>query len=255
VKIATWNVNSIRARHDAVLRWLERVEPDVLCLQETKVPDDDFPTDELLRLGYAVAMVGQKSYNGVAIASRLPMRDVALGLADEDGPGDARLVRATIDGVRVLSAYVPNGKSPTSSTFPGKLAWFARLRDTLARDATPDSDAIVCGDFNVAPDDRDVFDPERQRGHLLYHPDEVKALAGLTSFGLVDVFRERHQEGGRYTWWDYRAGAFRKNQGFRIDLLLATRPFARRCTDVVIDVEPRRDDRPSDHAPVIATFA
>jgi exodeoxyribonuclease-3 len=255
VKIATWNVNSIRARHETVLRWLGREEPDVLCLQETKVVDDEFPTDELLRLGYTVAMVGQKTYNGVAIASRLPMTSVAVGLLDETENAEARLIRATIAGVRVYSAYVPNGKSPDSPSFPDKLRWLRRLGETLARDITSDTPALVCGDFNVAPEDRDVFDPERQRGKLLYHPDEVHALSELMAFGLVDVFRVHNQEKGHYTWWDYRAGSLRRNQGFRIDLVLATRPMAARSTSVTIDAALRREERPSDHVPVVATFS
>jgi len=255
VKLATWNVNSIRARHDAVLAWISRVEPDVVCLQETKVEDDDFPTEELLRLGYAVATAGQKSYNGVAIASRLPMTQVAIGLVDEAEPSEARLLRATIEGVRVYSVYVPNGKSPSSPAFPGKLRFFGRLRDTIASETSPGSPAIVCGDFNVAPDDRDVFDPVGQRGQLLYHPDEQRALSELLSFGLVDVFRLHRPEGGQFTWWDYRAGAFRRNQGFRIDFVLATEAIASRCTSASIDIEPRHGERPSDHAPVVATFA
>jgi exodeoxyribonuclease-3 len=255
VKIATWNVNSIRARHETVYRWLERVEPDVLCLQETKVVDDDFPTDELLRLGYAVAMVGQKTYNGVAIASRLPMTEVGLGLLDETEPAEARLVRATIEGVRVYSAYVPNGKSPSLPAFADKLRWIGRLGETLAREVTPETPTLVCGDFNVALEDRDVFDPEGQRGKLLYHPDEVRALSELMAFGLVDVFRLHNQEKGQFTWWDYRAGALRRNQGFRIDMVLATRPMAARCTGTTIDAALRHDERPSDHVPVVATFS
>jgi len=254
LKIATWNVNSIRARHDALLSWLDRVQPDVLCLQETKVVDDEFPTDELLRLGYGVAMAGQKTYNGVAIVSREPISDVAIGLVDEPDPVEKRLIRATIGGIRVYSAYVPNGKSPTSPSFPEKLRWLRRLRATLDSETSPDLPAVVCGDFNVAPDERDVFDPEVMRGQLHFHPDEHRALAEVVGFGLVDVFRKHHDEGQLFSWWDYRAGGFRKNQGLRIDLILATRALAERCTGAEIDVEPRRGDKPSDHTPVVATF-
>jgi exodeoxyribonuclease III len=254
VKLATWNVNSIRARQDAVLEWIRRVEPDVLCMQETKVVDDDFPTDELLRLGYAVAMAGQKSYNGVAIVSRLPMTDIAIGLHDEPSPREQRLVRATVDGVRVYSVYVPNGKSPSSPAFPEKLRFLSRLKETLMTEVTADSPAVVCGDFNVAPDERDVFDVDAMRGQLHFHPDEHRALADLVSFGLVDVFRMHHEEGKKFSWWDYRAGGFERNLGLRIDLILATRPLADRCTAADIDVTPRHGDKPSDHTPVIATF-
>jgi exodeoxyribonuclease-3 len=254
VKLATWNVNSIRARHDAVLSWIARVEPDVLCLQETKVEDDDFPTDELLRLGYEVAVAGQKSYNGVAIASRLPLADIRIGLADEPRPTEQRLIRATIAGVRVYSTYVPNGKSPQSRSFAGKLAWLARLKETLASEGTSETPFIVCGDFNIAPEDRDVFDPVAMRGQIHFHPDEHRALADVTGFGLVDVLRLHHEEGGLFSWWDYRAFGFQRDQGLRIDLVLATPPVAKVCTSAEIDVAPRYQDKPSDHAPVVATF-
>lgn len=255
MKIVTWNVNSIRARHDAVLGWTEREQPDVLCMQETKVEDDDFPTDEFLRLGYAVVMSGERSYNGVAIASRLPVSDVVVGLHDEQGPAEKRLIRATVAGVRIYSVYVPNGKSPDAPAFQDKLRFFERLRETLLGEGARDRDVAVCGDFNVAPDDRDVYDPEAFRGQLHFHPDEHRALARLMEVGLVDVFRTQHAEGGQYSWWDYRAGGFRRNLGLRIDLILGTRSLAARCSSSHIDVAPRRGDKPSDHTPVAATFA
>ncbi len=255
MKIATFNVNSIRARHEAVLAFVTRIEPDVLCMQETKVVDEDFPTDEFLRLGYAVAMAGQKTYNGVAIASRLPMKDVRIGLHDEPHPREQRIIQATIDGVRVYSVYVPNGNSPDSPSFPEKLAWIRRLKATLEHDTTSESPVAVCGDFNVAPDDRDVYDPEALRGKIHFHPSEHAALAELLSFGLVDTLRIHRPDGNLYTWWDYRMGAFRRNLGLRIDLILATPPLAARCTSVDIDVIPRQGDKPSDHTPVVATFS
>jgi exodeoxyribonuclease III len=251
VKIATWNVNSIRARHDLVLDWVERTEPDVLCMQETKVVDDEFPSDELTRLGYAVAMAGQKTYNGVALASRLPMRDVSIGLMDDPPDGEKRLIGATVAGVRCWSAYVPNGKSVDSPSFPHKLAWLARLRATLERDSPNAENVVVCGDFNIAPDARDVFDPVRMKDQVHFHPDEHRALRELMSFGLVDAFRLHHEEGGRYSWWDYRAGGVRKNEGLRIDLVLLSRDLAERCSSAVIDADERKRDKPSDHVPVI----
>jgi len=254
VKIASWNVNSIRARHDAVLGFVARVEPDVLCMQETKVEDDDFPTDELLRLGYDVAIAGQKSYNGVAIASRLPLADIAIGLVDEPDSPEKRLIRATIAGVRVYSVYVPNGKSPKSRSFADKLAWLGRLKQTLSSEGTNDRPFVICGDFNIAPEDRDVFDPEAMRGQLHFHPDEHRALGDLMSFGLLDVLRLHHPEGGLFSWWDYRAFGFERDKGLRIDLILATPPAARACTFADVDVAPRREDKPSDHAPVVAAF-
>lgn len=247
MRIATWNVNSIRARIDAVVDWLGRVEPDVLCMQETKVVDDDFPTDELQRMGYAVAMSGQKTYNGVAIASRLPMRAVTVGFEGGEPDPEKRLIAATIGGVRVLSAYIPNGKSVESQSFGQKLRFFDRLVTAL----TPPGTVALCGDFNVAPDERDVFDPEAMRGQLHFHPDEHRALARLTELGLVDAYRLHHAEGGRYSWWDYRGGGLAKNQGLRIDLVLLSRDLAERCTRAEIDVSERQKDKPSDHAPVV----
>lgn len=255
MKLATWNVNSIRARHDAVLAWVERNEPDVLCMQETKVVDDEFPTDEFLRLGYAVATAGQKTYNGVAIATRHPMSDVVVGLHDETEPREMRAIAATISGARIYSVYVPNGKSPAHPAFQEKLAWLGRLEKTVALASTVHRELAVCGDFNVAPGDRDVYDPESLRGQLHFHPDEHRAIESLMKVGLVDVFRAQHPDDEKqYSWWDYRAGSFRRNLGLRIDLILATASLAERCTNAAIDVEPRRSDKPSDHAPVVATF-
>jgi len=254
VKIATWNVNSIRARTDLVVDWIKRVEPDVLCLQETKVVDDDFPTDELMRLGYAVAMAGQKTYNGVAIVSRLPMTDVTVGLYDDSPTSEKRLIAATVGGVRVLSAYIPNGKSIDSPDFPKKLAWLSRLRETVDKQA-PDRSAIaVCGDFNIAPDERDVFDVEKMRGQIHFHPDEHRALADLMSWGLVDAFRLHHAEGARFSWWDYRGAGFLKNEGLRIDFVFLSKDLAARCTSSSIDTEERAKEKPSDHVPVIAVI-
>jgi exodeoxyribonuclease-3 len=246
MRIATWNVNSIRARIDAVVDWVGRLEPDVLCMQETKVVDDDFPTDELQRLGYAVAMAGQKTYNGVAIASRLPMRDLSIGHSDGAADPEQRLIAATIGGLRVLSAYIPNGKAIDNPSFAAKLRFFERLTRTLE----PLGSVALCGDFNVAPDERDVFDPEQMRGQLHFHPDEHQALARLMALGLVDAYRLHHPEAERYSWWDYRGGGIQKNQGLRIDLVLLSRDLAERCTGAEIDLAERQKSRPSDHAPV-----
>lgn len=252
VKVATWNVNSIRVRVDAVAEWLKRHEPDVLCMQETKVVDDDFPTEEFQRLGYAVAMAGEPAYNGVAIASRLPMKDVVVGL-DGDGPGAAkRLIAATIGNIRVVSAYVPNGKSVRSPAFAEKLAWLERLRLTLDARLSPAGFLLLSGDFNIAADERDVYDPEAFRGKVHFHPDEHEALAKLVDFGLVDSFRLFNEKAGQYSWWDYRAGGFERNQGLRIDYIFVTRAMIARCRSVWMDVEPRNFDKPSDHIPVVA---
>ncbi len=255
MKIATWNVNSIRARLDHALDWLERVKPDVLCMQETKVEDDDFPTDEFLRLGYAVAMNGQLSYNGVAILSQLPMKDIKLGLLHEPDTADKRAISASIAGIRVYSVYVPNGKAVSSPSFPEKLDWLGRLRATLDAHVDPKSDVLVCGDFNIATDERDLFDPAAFEGKTHFHPKEHAALARVREFGLHDAFRIHEQAGGHYSWWDYRGGGFRKNEGLRIDYIYLSESLAKRCTRVIMDQEPRRLDKPSDHIPVMVELA
>jgi exodeoxyribonuclease III len=250
LKIATWNVNSIRAREARVAAWLERVEPDVLCLQETKVVDEDFPTEAFQRLGYSVAMAGQKSYNGVAIASRLPMSDVRVGLPGDGATAEKRLIGATVAGVRVLSAYVPNGKSVALPSFRQKLDWLARLEELIGAEAR--SELALAGDFNVARETRDVYDPAALEGQLHFHPEERRAMQALLDTGLSDAFRLHHAEAGRFSWWDYRGGGFRRNLGLRIDYILLSRPLADRCSAAYMDVEERRGERPSDHVPVVA---
>ena len=207
------------------------------------------------RLGYAVAMAGQKTYNGVAIVSRLPIHDVRVGLHDDTPDSEKRLIAATIGGLRIFSAYIPNGKAVGSSAFAGKLRWLERLRATVEAQAPGPKNVAICGDFNIAIDERDVFDPELMRGQVHFHPDEHRALAQLMDLGLVDAYRLHHAEGQRFSWWDYRGGGFRKNQGLRIDLVLLSRDLAVRCTSALIDVEPRKLDKPSDHTPVIVEIA
>lgn len=225
VRLASWNVNSIRIREPVVLEWIRQTEPDVVCMQETKVVDDDFPTDEFMRLGYAVAMAGQPSYTGVAIAARLPIRNVRVGLANEPPSADCRAISATVGDVRVVNVYVPNGKSVSSPSFLEKLNWLERLRLTLDTQEKADEPLVLCGDFNIARDERDVYAPEAYRGKLHFHPDERRALERVLDFGLVDALRERHQQAGLYSWWDYRSGAFRKDEGLRIDYAFVTRPL------------------------------
>jgi len=249
VRIASWNVNSIRVRELLVADWLRRHEPDVLCLQETKVEDDDFPTDELQRLGYGVAMSGQRTYNGVAILSRRPLRDIAVGLVGDTPRAEKRLIGATIDGIRVLSAYVPNGKAVGSPSFRAKLEWLHRLRATLA--ARGDSQVVLVGDFNIARDDRDVYDPEAFRGQLHFHPEEHAALDHLLEFGLLDAFRLHEPAGGHYSWWDYRGTSLRRDHGLRIDYVFLSQSLAARCTACSIHKEERQRERPSDHVPVM----
>jgi exodeoxyribonuclease-3 len=251
VKIATWNVNGIRARIDAVQSFVEKHEPDVLGMQETKVIDDDFPFEELSRLGYQVALAGQPAYNGVAIASRSPLGDVKVGLYDDGPEAEKRLIAATTGGVRIMSVYVPNGKSVELPSFRDKLRFLERLRTTLDVAEKQDAPLVLLGDFNIARDPRDVWDPKAMAGRLHFHPAEHAALDRLLEFGLFDAYREMVPEGGRYSWWDYRGGDFRNNRGLRIDYLFVTRALRDRLESAVIDGEPRRAERPSDHAPVM----
>jgi exodeoxyribonuclease III len=250
LKLATWNVNSIRARLDHVLEWVRSEQPDVLCMQETKVEDDDFPSDELQMLGYAVAMAGETSYNGVAIASRLPMKDITIGLLGADADAEKRLITATLGGLRVMSAYIPNGRSVSSPAFQEKLRWLAQLRTTLS-EREKGCDVFLGGDFNVASDERDVFAPEAFRGKVHFHPDERRELDQIRELGYVDAFRKFDQSPGKYSWWDYRAGGFRKNEGLRIDYAFLSPGLAARCKSCRMDVTPRHRDKPSDHIPVI----
>ena len=252
MKLATWNISSIRAREARLVGWLERERPDVLCLQETKVEDASFPTQALQRAGYEVAIFGQRSYNGVAIAARAPLEDVVRGLGDDPADEQARMIAATVLGLRVVCVYVPNGEALTSDKFPYKLEWYRRLRRFLERTSRRDAQLVVCGDMNVTADDRDVCAPEKWAGHIHCSADERAALAELKGFGLVDLFRQLHPDGGVYSWWDYRGVAFFKNQGLRIDHILATEPVVARCTSCRIDRDARKGQDASDHAPVIA---
>ncbi len=255
MKLATWNVNSIRARQERALAWLGAARPDALCLQETKVGDADFPVEEFRALGYHVALHGQRTYNGVAIASLEEPRDVVRGLDDGDDDPQARLIAATVGGVRVISAYCPNGQAPGTDKFAYKLRWFERLSAYLTRRHRPDEPLALCGDFNVAPEPIDVHDPQAWEGQTMCTLDERAAWRRLCGFGLVDVYRARHPEPGRYSWWDYRQLAFPFNKGLRIDHVLATEGLASRCIAAEIDREARKGKQASDHAPVVVEFA
>ncbi len=254
MRLVTWNVNSIRSRLDRVVAWLENHGPDVVCLQETKTVDETFPFQALADAGYQAAVFGQKTYNGVAILSREPAAEVRRGLPG-DGPDDQkRLIAAQVAGVTVINVYVPNGSHVESPKFAYKLDWLARLLSFLESDFDPGQPLVLCGDFNIAPEDRDCHDPEVWRGKVLFHPDEHAALARLKDWGLQDALRLHHQEEGIYSWWDYRAAAFRRDLGMLIDHVLVTEPLAVRCTGVTVDREERAGEKPSDHAPVTATF-
>lgn len=254
MKLAAWNVNSIRAREERVLGWLDAHRPDVLCLQETKVEEGKFPAEGFRARGYEVAACCQKTYNGVAIVSRTPLADVERGLADGVEDAQARCIAATAAGVRVLSVYVPNGEAVGSEKFAYKLAWMDRLRAHLAARVTPDAPLVVCGDFNVAPAPLDVHDPAAWEGHVLFSEPERAALARLVSVGLVDLVRQLHPATPLFTWWDYRMLSFPKNRGLRIDHILATPALAARATAAGVDREARKGKQPSDHAPVWAEF-
>lgn len=257
MRIATWNVNSIRVRADAVAAWLERHRPDVLCVQEIKVEDKDFPCARFEALGWRCVLSGQKTYNGVAILSREPATDVVAGFADgEEEDPQRRLLRATVGGVRIVNAYCPNGEDVTSPKYAYKLGWFARLRRALETQEERTKPIVLVGDFNVAPAAIDVHAPERWEGKVLCSDKEREALRTIQEWGLVDCLRRLHPETPKlFTWWDYRLNAFPRGWGLRIDHVLATPAMAERCTDVAIDLEPRKAERPSDHAPVVATFA
>jgi len=255
MKIASWNVNSIRARQQRLITFLAEAQPDVLCLQELKCLDDEFPALDVKAAGYHSICFGQRSYNGVAILSKLELHDVKRGFDDELSDGQSRVISAKVGGVRVLSVYAPNGQSVDSEAFRYKLEWYERLRRHLDVRHRPDEVLAICGDFNVAPEPRDVHDPRLWEGQTMFTVREREALKRVMDFGLVDTFRLHHPEGERFSWWDYRMLAFPKNRGLRIDLLLATRPLADRCIAADIDREVRKGAQPSDHAPVWAEFA
>lgn len=255
MKLATWNVNSLRARLDHVLRWTAEASPDVLCLQETKVVDGSFPHEALAEAGYTHRAVhGQKTYNGVAILSRRPLHDVQINFTDGEPDEQARIVRATIDGVRVVDVYVPNGAPLNSPKYRYKLDWLQRLTAELRDEAAAHEQLLLCGDLNIAPTDADTHDPFESEGDILCTPPERDAFQALLDVGLTDVWRDAHPFGAEYSWWDYRGQGFRYNKGFRIDHILVTPALATRCQDPHIDRTPREWDTPSDHTPVCVSI-
>ncbi len=250
MKIATWNINSLRVRLPHVLRWLESQRPDVLALQETKLPDPDFPAEAFTRLGYHAAFSGQPAYNGVALLARVPLTVAATALPDFDD-AQKRVLFAHLGEVHILNLYVPNGQSLDSDKYQYKLQWLKQLNRWLTRLLREHPQLVVLGDFNIAPEDRDVYDPKAWEGGVLVSAAERAAFRSLLEQGLQDSFRLLHQEGGHYSWWDYRAAAFRRNLGLRIDHILLSPALARRCLGTYMDREPRGWERPSDHVPVI----
>lgn len=252
MRIVSWNINSLRKRQDRLFAWLENTKPDVVCLQETKCPDEQFPELALQAAGYHAAYHGEKSYNGVALLSKTPPSDVRASLCDEVDDPQARVIAATIESVRVFSIYAPNGQAVGSPAYEYKLKWYARLRDCLLKEKN--QNFAVCGDFNVAPEDVDVHDPELWRGAIMCSDGERGAFQQMCGIGLIDTLRLHHKEGGLFSWWDYRMLSFPKNRGLRIDTILASQSLAEKCTSAGIDREMRKGKEPSDHAPVWAEF-
>ncbi len=259
MRIATWNVNSIRTRLSQVVKWLQdQGDIDLLCLQETKVTDDLFPLEAFTALGYEVARYGQKSYNGVALLSRLPLQQVSCGFTpvlgiDVVGDLDAqkRLITTDLAGLRLINVYIPNGSAVGSEKYDYKLRWLEMLRLYLQQWMTaPDLRLLICGDFNIAPEDRDIHDPKKA-GEIMASEAERAALQALTQVGLQDGFRKFTQDGGYFSWWDYRAAGFQRNRGWRIDHHYLSPVLYQEAKACVIDVEPRSWEQPSDHAPVI----
>lgn len=254
MKIATWNVNSINIRLEQLLLWLEETGTDVVCLQETKCVDDNFPYQALFDTGYHTAFFGEKSYNGVAILSKHDIDDVQKGFDDDDEVSPKRLIAATINGIRIVNTYIPNGTELWSDKFAFKLDWLQRLRRFF--DATCDSnkDVLLCGDFNVAPEELDVWSVPHWEGKLHFSKPERAAMHHVKQWGFVDVFRKMNGDVKEYTWWNYREGAWQRNRGLRIDHIWTSPALAEKCTGCWIDKAPRALERPSDHAPVVAEF-
>jgi exodeoxyribonuclease-3 len=252
MRIATWNVNSIRARLPRVVEWLEKKKPDVVCLQETKCIDEAFPREAIEDAGYQVATFGQKTYNGVAILARSRIEDVQRGIGDVEDDVEARVLSATVGDVMFVNLYVINGQEVGADRYHYKLAWLGRIRTYLDHRFDAKEKVVVTGDFNITFDDRDVHDPGLWHEKILCSTPEREALANVMGWGLKDAFRKFHEEGGHYTWWDFRTLGFKRGLGLRIDHLLMSPAAFDACTSIEIDLEARAGEKPSDHAPVIA---
>jgi exodeoxyribonuclease-3 len=254
MRIVSWNINSLRKRQERLLNWLASTQPDVVCLQETKCTDEQFPALDIRAAGYHSAFHGQKSYNGVAILSKNEPHDIRPSLCDEEEDPQARVIGATIGPVRVYSIYAPNGQAVGSTAYDYKMKWYGRLRSCLQREKAGQP-LVVCGDFNVAPNDEDVYDPDLWRGAIMCSDGERKAFGELCGIGLLDTLRLHHRETGLFTWWDYRMLSFPKNRGLRIDAVLASKTLATKCIAAGIDRDMRKGKEPSDHAPIWAEFS
>lgn len=252
-KIATWNVNSLRARLSHVLTWLSTVKPDVLALQETKVSDDDMPNDDIVDLGYTIISSGQRSYNGVAIVSRDKSDDVIVDMPGAADP-QRRVLGVTVGDMRVLNLYVPNGENVFSKKYDYKLTWLKNLDSFLKEELRKHSKMIVLGDFNIAPEEIDVYNPKRWQGHVLFSELERKAFREMLQLGFDDCFRLFNPDEKVFSWWDYRFNAFKRGMGLRIDHILVSQALSKNCVKCYVDKAPRGWERPSDHAPVVAEF-
>ncbi len=252
-KVASWNVNSLRVRLPHVIDWLTEQQPDLLALQETKQTDDQFPVDEILAAGYQSVFTGQKTYNGVAILSKTQASQVSTGIPGYADP-QQRVIAAVYDDVTLLNLYVPNGSEVGSEKYAYKLDWFSHLHDYVQQLLAADSELIIVGDFNIAPADEDVHDPQEWIGKVLVSEAERAEFETLLGHGLIDCFRALHDEAGHFTWWDYRAAGYRRNRGLRIDHVLASATLCETLRTCWIDIAPRERERPSDHTPIIAEF-
>lgn len=255
ITVVTWNVNSINARLERVLNFLDREQPDYLCLQELKCSDDNYPNAAITAKGYQSVFIGQKAYNGVAVLSKRPLKLMCRNFMDDHSDNSSRFMVVETEHFKIMNAYVPNGQSIDSEKYPYKLDWLSRARKFLDKNAKPHERIVLLGDFNIAPDDRDVYDPIAWKNSIHCTPLERQALKNIVDFGFIDTMRIFDQSGGIYSWWNYREGAFLQNRGLRIDIIYATLSLAMHCKSVRIDLEERTGEKPSDHAPVIASFA
>jgi len=253
MKIVSWNVNSLKVRLPQVLKWCESTVPDILALQETKLTDENFPKDEIIEAGYHVCFAGQPTYNGVAILSRSKAEDIVTDIDNLDDP-QRRILAATVDGVRIINLYVVNGKEPDSDKYKYKMDWLEKVTDFIASEMDQHENVVVLGDFNIAPDERDVWDPVYWKDKILCTDQERNKLNNILDLGFDDSFRLLHDDAGHYSWWDYRMAGFQRNLGLRIDLILTNEPMSEMLTASYIDKEPRTWERPSDHTPVVAEF-
>ncbi|MEZ5347185.1 MAG: exodeoxyribonuclease III [Pyrinomonadaceae bacterium] len=254
MKLATWNVNSINVRLGHILDWLAATKTDVLCLQETKCVDESFPFEAINDASYNVEFMGEKSYNGVAILSKSEITNVRKNMPYDNDESPKRFIAADIDGIHIVNTYIPNGTELWSDKFEFKLDWLQRLRRYFDEELSPESDVLLCGDFNVAPDEIDVWSVPRWEGKLHFSIPERAAMYNVKQWGFTDLFRSLHPEKQEYSWWDFRTNAYPKNQGLRIDHIWTSPSLTSKCKDCWIDRDPRGWDRPSDHAPVVAEF-